>query len=245
VQETPETGFNSDPVIFHEAGKLWVFWREKETPMCHRLNIVSATVGVFTSDGSTFSIPGVFLTNNDPDVDTELCPILLKIEGKYCFYASHYQFKPVRKGLGIAIWEGSSLENPDFRYKETRKIKNIYTCDKYKQLRIGNRLFFIPKPLKHDIWHFDLFEYSNKLYMISVAEWGDNIMLGVSEDFKHFRTNHKPLVNTHYSRQKYFYKPTGIVQDGMLHLFYTAKDESDHNRNIMFHAEINFQKIQN
>lgn len=243
VQETPDAGFNSDPMIYHESGKLWVFWREKGTPLCHRLNIVSATLGVSTSDGITYSKPKIFLTSLDPEIDSELCPILLKVNEKYCFYTSYYQFKPKRKGLGIAIWEGSSLENPNFQLRTISKTVNTFTCDKFKQQRIGNHLLFIPKPLKHDIWHFDLFEVNNNLYMISVSEWGDNIMLSTSEDYKKFRTLRTPLVNTHYSGQNYFYKPTGYVQDGVFHLFYTAKDNKDNNRNLLFHTEMNLSNI--
>ena len=193
--DTPSSGFNSDPTLYYEDNKLWIFWRECFTPLCADLKVSQATVGFFTQDGIHYSQLQVYLTQKESEVDKEQCPILIKRNGKYLFYASYYQYKPIRKSLGLAIWEGTSLVNPDFKLKDTLIFDAVYTCDKYKQLKIGKRYFIIPKPSKHDLWHFDLFEYNNKLYMFSVAEWGDNIMLSVSVDFKNFKTIRKPLVN--------------------------------------------------
>jgi len=250
VRETPSKGFNSDPILFYEDNKLWIFWREYNTPLCDSLDISMATVGYSTNDGIHFSSLRVYLTQNDSTTDTQQCPILIKRNNKYLFYATHYQYKPERKGLGIAIWEGTSLENPDFILKETLKIPVIYTCDKAKQLKINNHYFFVSKPLKHDIWHFDLFEYKNKLYMFSVAEWGDNIMLSVAEDYKHFRTFRTPLVNAHASEKKmgwrpYFYKPTGFIADNILCLYYTSTGKEDCNKNELYFTKRKLKFQQN
>jgi hypothetical protein len=243
VRDTPPMGFNSDPALFYENGKLWIFWREFQTPLCEQLGVEKATVGCYTTDNNTFSPAQVFLTDNSKNEDREQCPLLIKQDSSYLFYAVHYQYKPERKSLGIAIWAGTSLENPDFVYKETIKIRPVYTCDKWKQGRIGKRLLFIPKPLKHDIWHFDLFEYNDKLYMVSVAEWGDNIMLSVAEDYENFKILRKPLVNSHYSEQflgcrPYFYKPTGFIVSDTLHLYYTSMGKDDRNLNELYYTQI-------
>lgn len=242
VQDTPPIGFNSDPVLFYEDGKLWIFWREFGTPLCKQLGIEKATVGCFTDDGKKFSSVKVYLTENSAVEDKEQCPILIKRGLLYLFYAVHYRYNPIRQSKGIAIWEGTSLENPDFVYKETIKLKPTYICDKWKQKRIGQKLLFIPKPQKHDIWHFDLFEYQNKLYMFSVGEWGDNIMLSVAKDYHHFKTLHKPLVNSHYTEQflkyrPYFYKPTGFITGNTLHLYYTSMGKDDRNLNELFYTQ--------
>ena len=93
------------------------------------------------------------------------------------------------------------------------------------------------------MWHFDLFEYNDKLYMVSVAEKGDNVMLSVSEDWKHFKTYRKPLVNNHYTEnycgyRQYYYKPTAFIKDDTLHLFYTANAKDDPNRNQLYHTSL-------
>ena len=98
---------------------------------------------------------------------------------------------------------------------------------------------FFPIPKRYDLWHFDLFEYNGKLFIVSSAEKDDNIMLSVSTDWKHFKTCKKPLVNNHYSEnytgyRQYYYKPTAIIQDDSLFLFYTANDQEDPKKNQLF-----------
>lgn len=241
VRETPKTGFNSDPVIYFESGKLWIFWRESQTPLCVSKNVVSATVGFYTTDGKNFSDPKIYLIETNIDSDAQQCPILIKHKGVYKFYAAHYQYRPARKSIGIAIWEGTSLDQPDFYHKTTSRINKIFTCDKFKQLKLGAKTYFLPKPLLHDNWHFDLFEYQNKLYLLSVAEWGDNIMLGESIDLVRFSIRQKPLVNTHFSGQKYMYKPTGFYRNGQLYLYYTARSKSDAKKNDLFFTRMVFK----
>jgi len=239
IRDTPLTGFNSDPTLYFEDNKLWIFWRECSSPLCNKLNVLRATVGFSTTDGMHYSPLQVYLTDNHPDKDTEQCPILIKKKDKYLFYAVHYRYTPVRKNIGIAIWEGTSLEQPDFRLKETPQFKPVYTCDAWKQLITKNHYWFIPIPLKYDLWHFDLFEYKNKLYMFSSSEWGKNILLSVSDDFVTFKTFQKPLINTFYTESierhwKYYYKPTGYIKDDMLYLYFTASGEKDVNSNKLY-----------
>lgn len=244
VKETPPKGYNSDPNIYYEDDKLWIFWRECFTPLCDSLNVLMATVGVSTIDGINFTEPKVYLTHSEPNQDTEQSPILIKKDSLYYFYAVHYQYKPERKNLGIAIWKGTSLDSPDFHLEATTLVPALYTCDKYKQLKLGGKYIFIPKPLKHDIWHFDLIEHNNKLYMLSVAEWGDNIMLGVSADYRNFKPYLKPLVNAHVSQQFYFYKPTGYFKNNTLGVYYTARGKVDKQKNeLYFTKKINFNEL--
>jgi len=243
ICDTPLTGFNSDPTLFYENNKLWIFWRECDTPICTELGVLRATVGFFTTDGNDFSPLQVYLTDNNPDKDTEQCPILIKRDDKYLFYATHYQYKPVRKNIGLAIWEGTSLEYPDFKLRETPNFKSVYTCDAWKQLKTKYSYLFIPIPLKFDLWHFDLFEYNNKLYMFSSSEWGDNIMLSVSGDYINFKTYRKPLINNHFTESKlrhweYYYKPTGYIGNDILYLYYTGTGEREEGKNKLYSSKI-------
>jgi hypothetical protein len=75
--------------------------------------------------------------------------------------------------------------------------------------------------------------------MVSCAEKDDNIMLSVSEDWIHFRTMRTPLVNNHCSEnhtgyRQYYYKPTALVRQDTLVLFYTANSQDDPDRNQLF-----------
>lgn len=84
--------------------------------------------------------------------------------------------------------------------------------------------------------------------MVSVAEKGDNIMLSVSEDWRHFKTYRKPLVNNHFTEnyccyRQYYYKPTAFVKDDILHVFYTANVKDDSKKNQLFHTAMPINKL--
>lgn len=245
VSETPSKGYNSDPNLFYEDGKLWVFWRECNTLTCDNLNVSKATVGVSTTDGIIFSESQVYLTESQTNVDHELCPILIKKKETYYFYAAYYQLKPIRKNLGISVWEGNSLDRPDFKISEIIKVPTIYTCDKYKQLQVGSQLLFLPKFLKHDIWHFDIVMHKDQLYILSVAEWGDNIMLSTVSNSINLpiETMITPLVNKHRSNIKSLYKPTGFILNDKLYVYYTVKSNVDKNMNEMYVSFCDFSKV--
>ncbi len=119
-----------------------------------------------------------------------------------------------------------------------------YTVDKWKELHIGQQVFFLPWALHHDLWHFDLFEYENDLYMVSAAEWGDNIMLSKilgNVELKKIcvKTLRIPLINNHASLKtvryiQKLYKPTAMIRNGYLYLYYTANSNKDYAHHLLF-----------
>lgn len=250
IEKTHPYGYNSDPNVFVEDGKIYVFWREFKTPYCNSINATTVTLGCMSMDGVNFSSPKPYLINqdNDFDIDVEMCPILMKRHNKYIFYAVWYEFKPQKHNKGIAIWEGSSLDKPDFILKKLVPIKPIYTVDKWHQYPFHNKLYFFPFPLRYDLWHFDLFEYKQILYMVSCADKWDNIMLSVSYDWIHFSTFQKPLVNAHYMEnyvgyRQHYYKPTAYVKEDVLYLYFTANDKSDYRKNNLLLLRKDFREI--
>lgn len=236
-EDTPLTGFNSDPNVFVEDSVVWVFWRACGTTLCHEYEMDEIVLG-----GVLDSIDvcrSLYIWNTWHEGDITQCPILMRHDGKYLFYAAWYQYGPERKGKGIAVWEGSTLDRPDFKLVDTLDFNTPLVCDKLLQKKIWGRICYIPIPKRYDMWHFDLFEYDSKLFMVSCAEKDDNLMLSVSSDWKHFKTCWKPLVNNHCSEnftgyRQYYYKPTAIVQNDSLYLFYTANSKDDPDRNQLF-----------
>ena len=241
LEGTPEYGFNSDPNVFVEDSLVYAFYREFGTPLCQELGMGEVVIGGRINDLDTmqFVDKRICICNKWHQGDVTQCPILMKHNRKYLFYAAWYQYSPERKNKGLAIWEGSSLDEPDFQLIDTIPFDNPLVCDKLIQKRIGKRIWFLPFPKRYDLWHFDLFEYEGKLFMVSCAEKDENIMLSVSTDWRHFHTSWKPLVNNHCSEnytgyRQYYYKPTAIVQNDSLYLYYTANAYDDPNRNQLF-----------
>lgn len=247
LTDTPKTGYNSDPNIYIEGNMVFFLWRECHTPLCDSLGCVNATVGGWIENGK-LEKKHVLCMNNSHEGDKEQCPILIKYDGAYYIYGAWYQYEPLRKNKGIAIWKSESLDNPKFDLVETIPFESVYTVDKKLNIPLLGHVLYIPKPLKHDMWHFDLFEYAGKLYMVSVAEKGDNIMLSVAEDWRLFKTFRKPLVNNHYTEnysgyRQYFYKPTAFVKDDELHVFYTANAKDDPARNQLYHTALPAKQV--
>ena len=240
MADTPERGFNSDPNIYiDKSGKITYIWREGYTPFCDSLGTSYVIVGG-ELDALCQLKKRVYCQNSIEKADIVQCPIMIEHNGRHYIYAAWYLYEPVRKNKGIAIWQ-EQPNGESFKLVDTIPFKSCYTVDKCAQLRICNHLFYFPKPIYHDMWHFDLFEYNDKLWMVSAAEKGDNIMLSVSEDWKHFKTFRKPLVNNHKTQnycgyRQYYYKPTAFVKDDTLHVFYTANAKDDSLRNQLYHT---------
>lgn len=237
ISDTPPKGYNSDPNILLFGDSILYLWRECFTPLCDSLSAERITVGGLIRNNKVEK--RVYAINKWKEGDTEQAPVMIVNSDKYLMYASWYQYEPFRSNRGVAIWEGNSILEPDFHLEDTIPIPPCYTVDKSFQLRVGGRLFFFPKRQRHDIWHFDLFEYDKRLYMVSVAEKGDNIMLSVSDDYKHFKTARRPLINNHYSEsligyRQYYYKPTALVQNDSLYVFYTANSADNPQKNQLF-----------
>ena len=247
VEDTPAKGYNSDPTVFEENGRVYILWREVETPFGEANNTTIATVGVYTDDyGKSFSEKKIYIANDDIRIDTEMSPIVIKYKDKYRIYASWYQmWRKDRHNLGIAIWEGTSLENPDFKLCKKVPFKKKMICDKFKQIKLFGHYFFFPKPHKFDLWHFDLFEKAGNLYMVASEEDADVVMLAVSEDWENFRMIRKPLINSFCMqnivdyRQKY-YKSTVVVEDKNLRLFYTANPQEQYFTHKLYTSLIKF-----
>ncbi|MBO4690645.1 MAG: hypothetical protein J5621_07200 [Paludibacteraceae bacterium] len=253
IERTPQTGYNSDPnICICSNGKLFLLWRECYTPIYSSLNYSKITIYKQFINGQLEN-KQILCINKNSDSDAEQCPIMIENNGKQYIYAVWYQYDPIRKNKGVAIWHRNDsneivTNNQEYQLIDTLPFKSCYTVDKCAQIRLFNHIWYLPKPLCHDLWHFDLFEYESKLYMVSVAENGDNIMLSVANDFKNFNTYRKPLVNNHYTEnycgyRQHYYKPTAFVQDDTLHLFYTSNAQYDTRKNQLFHTSAPMKKI--
>ena len=239
LADTPEEGFNSDPCVYLEDSNIFAFWREFDTPLCQKTGGNTVIGGIVNNMAGIDTIKQYIVNTWGAEGDLVQSPVLMKYNNQYLFYTAWYQYIPERKNKGIAIWKGTSLDKPDFTLTDTIILDKPLVCDKWLQKKIFGHLWFIPKPKRYDMWHLDLFEYKGKLYMVSCAEKNDNIMLSVSEDWKHFKTYPKPLINNHCSEnhtgyRQYYYKPTAIIHNDSLYLYYTANAQDDHNRNQLF-----------
>ena len=255
IADTLDKGYNSDPNICICAnGEIQFIWRECHTTLAHDKDSSYITVGGALGNDGTLTKKHVYCVNQWQDGDTEQAPVMIEHEGERYIYAAWYEYEPERKNKGIAIWKEELKAAKGgghmcgYRFVEKLPFGSCFTADKCAQIRLFGHILFAPKPLYHDLWHFDLFEYDGKLYMVSVAEKGDNVMLSVAEEWQHFKTYRKPLVNNHYTEnycgyRQYYYKPTAFVKDDVLHVFYTANAKDDPKRNQLYHTALPAKQV--
>lgn len=207
IADTPLKGYNSDPSLFFEDSKLWIFWRESQTPDCLDNNYERATFGCYTEDGKNFSSKKIFAGEVSDNKDSEVCPIIVKWNNRIMLYGTNYLFQPKRKSKGLSIWymDGNSLDKD-----------RIFT--KIKDVSIKT-----PKALK--FWHFDLFTYNNIYYCVATSENARSIFLGKSSDAENFVFWSTPLLTKKETGRSYFYKPSALVKDGIFYLWHPVLEE--------------------
>jgi hypothetical protein len=248
--KTPLTGYNSDPTMFFKEDKLYVYWRENDTPKTKKDGIYRGVYGAIFDDENITYINKPILSELEKYVDREVSPTFLFLNKEWFCYAPHIRFKiknlifenkkintiiekllrilslleiySVQKSYGLAIWKQSN--SSIFEYKKTVKFKNC------------NKLY---KP-----WHCDFFEYENQLYiLLQTNQSNADICLGVSEDFENFTLHAKPLLTSKNISKVGIYKPTGGVYNGRLYLYYTAQDPEQRGWNRLYYTSFNFEKL--
>jgi hypothetical protein len=250
LAETPFTGYNSDPTMFFKERKLYVYWRENDTPKTRRDGVYRGIYGAVLDNENITYINRPVLSEHEKYVDREVLPTFLFLNEEWFCYAPHIRFKiekmifankrinklvgrallilslleiySVQKSYGLAIWKHSNSDI--FEYKKTVKFKN---CNKL--YRPG---------------HCDFFEYENRLYvLLQTNQSNADICLGVSEDFEKFTLYTKPLLTSKSISKVGIYKPTGGVYNEQLYMYYTAQDSNNRGINRLYYARFNFKEL--
>ena len=252
VQGQPVKGYNSDPTLFYDDGKMYVMWRENLTQRCDNAGFVRATFGAEVKEKGIGNVFGPLVGTNDFEEDNEVSPTFVKLkDGNYRCYAMHLRFHsrfirnshPMlrkhlgvvanvldllglwsqQKGYGYAIWDGTDITKP-FVYQNTMKFKNC------------NMLY---RP-----WHMDLFKCKNKLYaIVQTNQCNADICLAGSDNGIVFYMYDKPLMTNRSCHKLGIYKPTGGVKNDNLYLYYTAQDPECRSLNKLYCTSIKFSNI--
>lgn len=243
VQEQPSKGYNSDPTLFYDNGKMYVMWRENLTDRCDKAGYIRATFGAEVYENGIGEVFGPLVGTNSFEEDAEVSPTFLRCkDGKYRCYAMHLRFfspwiQSLRPSLrifltrlsnicdilgiwsqqkcyGCSIWESDCITNR-FIKKNTSKFSNC------------NKLY---RP-----WHMDLFEYDEGLYaIVQTNQCNADICIAYSEDFIHFTLYKKPLITNTTINKIGLYKPTGGIVNNVFFLYYTAQDVENRSLNKLY-----------
>ena len=208
-----KTAYNSDPCLFFENNRLYLINRK-----CERAPDLREIEVCYSDDGIHFSQPETIITETT-DKKELLSPSIIPYANKKRMYFLNTDAGTGRnkKCTGIDIYEGTSFEQADFSLLKTGQFLN--------HTEIGI-----------EPWHFDLFQYDNKLYMVlcavNIRRRGllnrMNTYLAVSDDYQFFRIFPTPIVQLIRT-----YRPTAYLDgNNTLHLYFSvvgevADDKSD------------------
>lgn len=259
IKGQPEFGYNSDPTILVNDGKLYVFWRECKTPQTKELGCSHATMGCQVSNKSVTYLPKPLMTEDDASNDREVCPTFIRTKETYKAYAMHLS-TPMPKFIQRLPGRIGTLF---YRYNLLAIAEGLYLYDSAKSRGIaiweGNSLektFRYSKtiPFKnvsrlYQPWHMDFLtsgssNAKDKLYAIvqSSIKFAD-ICLAWSDDNEHFNFFKKPLLTSKSTGMSGMYKPTALVVDGKFHLYYTARDNEDRHLNRLFVTTMDWSEL--
>lgn len=254
IKERPEFGYNSDPTMLLYEDKLYVFWREFETPNTARIHCKHATFGCIVMNKTVKYLPKATLIEERTDYkkhgdsDREISPTIISVNNAFRAYAMDVTFTPkcmyhlphfvtdllYRHNL-MAITTALGFFNP----------RKSYGVAIWKGDRLENNFAYIKTTRFKGVsgiyqpWHMDIFiakeDGKEKTYAIvqTSVEFAD-ICLAYSNDGEEFTFFPKPLITSKKIGKSGIYKPTALVVDGYFYLYYTARDDEFNNINRLY-----------
>ncbi len=250
IRNCPKTGYNSDPTIFFKEGRLYVFWREVDTPEANKLSASYITTGCYVEHKNV-----VYLC--DPQLieplgreaihdDREICPTLIDRGDTKRFYTMHLTLAPsfifnipsqissfiyrhniffLLKALGLY----SNIKSHGVAMWDSNNIEGKY--------HYIHTIPFANQSRLYQPWHMDIVQNENKTNLYAVVQTSlffADICLTYSRDGEQFTFFKKPLLTSWSIGMSGIYKPTALVVDNRFYLYYTARDNDDFRLNRLY-----------
>jgi hypothetical protein len=260
IKGAPQTGYNSDPVLLFKDGRLYVFWREVQTPATQSYGCCSATFGCYVQNKSVTYLPLPLLKNSYPEpntTDNEISPFIMEADGHFVAYAMHISITPpfifkLPSRIGSFIYRHHVFPVTDGLglYDDTKSfgiaiwkgtsLDTPFQYQKTVRIKGTSRL--------HQPWHLDMFKGKvngkERLFAViqSSMRYAD-IYLAWSDDGEHFTFYRNPLVSAPSIGRNGIYKSTALIVDGKLHLYYTARDHQDYLLNRLFVTSFDWEEL--
>jgi hypothetical protein len=218
-------GYNADPDLFLDDSILFCIYKQYLASDKKQHYLIQSSL-----DGQNWTFPKE-LFNSDFTGWEIVSPAIIKYRNKYRIYGAQTTAR-IAGGqfFNLVILESNSLTDPKFK--------------------IISRPIFAKKG-SIEMWHFDLFERNNVLYMVFCGKntaFSDTYLstyLAYSLDYTNFYVLPKPLFNDIYS-----YRPTAFIDENdRLSLIISTMDSKhkifSHDGNEIGWLSIPFSKLLN
>ncbi|MDP4201567.1 MAG: hypothetical protein Q8861_02645 [Bacteroidota bacterium] len=194
------SGYNADPDIFLDGTALYCIEKKQLTSDRKYHYMIQSSL-----NGQEWTTPKELFNSNLTGCEM-VSPAIIKYKNKYRIYGA-YSDALKENGIfhNLIILESNSLQNPNFKLinKPEFKLKGSI-----------------------ELWHLDLFEYNNILYMVLCGKNTNfsttflSTYLAYSVDYTNFHIFPRPLFSDIYS-----YRPSAFVDNqGKLNLLISTMD---------------------
>lgn len=261
IKDTPKTGYNSDPTIIYKDGKLFIFWRECDTPASMELGCRFVTFGCTVHNRIVTPLKEGLLVENKNDEykfsDREVCPTFLKLNDRFVAYTMHLIFTPkfifrIPSRVGSYIYRHNIFFLLDALgiYKHI-KSRGVALCNGVSLESHFNYIKTVPFKggcRLYQPWHMDLFSENmgekEILYAIvqTSVKFAD-ICLARSYDGEQFSFYKKPLLTSITKGLEGIYKPTALIVGDRFVVYYTARDSIDSKLNRLYVTSVNWSLL--
>lgn len=234
VQDPHENGFNSDPNLYYDGSRLWIFWKETKTEnTLESANWHSIMARFF--DGYSWGPVQKMADNNDPHIANVFAPTILNLEGNIVMLATAFEHPRVEGSQlpfghnHLALWRLDSKEIECGHFVFERVCKQSYLED-------------------FNFWHADICQISENSYCCVVTdEQAKRLLIGTSENGLEFEFNDSPLLSSYGNNVGYIYKASPVFVNGGLYVFYPLRTGLlKKNRKVdIYYSKVNQNIIEN
>ena len=208
VQEPHKTGFNSDPNLYYDGKKLWIFWKETKTENtlkeCNGHSIMARSY-----NGVSFGPIQKMADNNNSTVANVFSPTIMEIDGEIVMLATAFEHprilgNPLPFGHNnLALWTLNQkyLEGGHFVFQGV--CKQSY-------------------PEDFNFWHADMCHGQN-YYCVVTDEKAKRLLVGMSKDGFSYRFNKTELLSSYGNNLSKLYKASMVIVEDMAFVFFPVR----------------------
>ncbi len=238
VQDSHESGYNSDPSIGIYKNEMFALWREVMTPVLQCSNLYS---GVFikkiSKDPIIKGFPTLILSEKRCDHLSDLSPEII-LNDDFCdiYTIYHKRSRSLFKRIYSKLLRAIGIRHYASR---TLGIYHRRILADLSVVEVG--CYPIRMSACHLPWHFDILDWKQRKIILLYCEFEPNLYIGEIIDGK-VVVESKPLSRNLDINNTY--KPTGVIINNILWLYYTDKRcVTDPYLNQLYRTSFNLNQI--